>query len=179
MKNKYSKIEKYIVEKYSYMMYTQQEFADAWNSGKLSKSFAEQEFIVPCYAECSEGWMSLVKVLLDKIDGHINSNFSQQEWQFNNSKKGFWNFLKRLFKKQKDPVRMSFKIDQIKEKFGGLRFYYEGGDEYISGLISMAESFSYKICYFTGKPATKKTSPWILNVCDEEYDRIMKEKEKK
>jgi hypothetical protein len=31
---------------------------------------------------------------------------------------------------------------QVKEKFGTLRFYYTGGDEYIRGLVSMAQAMS-------------------------------------
>ena len=34
---------------------------------------------------------------------------------------------------------------QIKEKFGGLRFYAAETDDYIDGLIAMSESLSYKI----------------------------------
>jgi hypothetical protein len=39
---------------------------------------------------------------------------------------------------------------QVKEKFGGLRFYYTGGDDKIRGMVFMAESMSYKICEVTG-----------------------------
>tara|TARA_B100000900_G_scaffold407158_1_gene419377 strand:- start:186 stop:476 length:291 start_codon:yes stop_codon:yes gene_type:complete len=38
-----------------------------------------------------------------------------------------------------------FYVVQIKEKFGGLRFYYEGGDKYVEGLVTMAESYSYEL----------------------------------
>jgi hypothetical protein len=41
---------------------------------------------------------------------------------------------------------MKFKAEQIKEKWGGLRFYYSGGDENISNLISLMEHTSYQIC---------------------------------
>ena len=34
---------------------------------------------------------------------------------------------------------------QVKEKFGGLRFYAAETDDYIDGLIAMSESLSYKI----------------------------------
>ena len=37
--------------------------------------------------------------------------------------------------------------EQVKEKFGGLRFYYRGGDgdQYIRGMISLAEVLSERI----------------------------------
>ena len=43
------------------------------------------------------------------------------------------------------------KAVQVKEKFGGLRFYIHGGDDEILKMISKAESESYKICSKTGK----------------------------
>jgi len=70
-------------------------------------------------------------------------------------------------------------ICQIKEKFGGLRFYiYEGSDE-IHARISKAENQSYEICEVTGKPGQLRTDlGWIETLCDEEYEkRIIKRKQ--
>jgi len=40
---------------------------------------------------------------------------------------------------------------QVKQKFGGLRFYISGfSDPYIEGLISMAEGMSYHVCEMCG-----------------------------
>ena len=61
-------------------------------------------------------------------------------------------------------------ICQVKEKFGGLRFYiYEGSDE-IHARISKAENQSYEICEVTGKPGQLRTDlGWIETLCEEEY----------
>ena len=56
-------------------------------------------------------------------------------------------------------------LDQVKEKFGTLRFYYSGGDDYISGLVSMAESMSAVTCEECGKPGTQTQGGWIKTVC--------------
>jgi hypothetical protein len=58
-------------------------------------------------------------------------------------------------------------LDQVKEKFGTLRFYYTGGDDYISGLVSMAESMSGVTCEECGKPGTQTSGGWIKTVCVE------------
>jgi hypothetical protein len=58
-------------------------------------------------------------------------------------------------------------LDQVKEKFGTLRFYYSGGDEYISGLVSMAESMSGVTCEECGKPGTRTGGGWVKTVCIE------------
>jgi cell division ATPase FtsA len=58
-------------------------------------------------------------------------------------------------------------LDQVKEKFGTLRFYYTGGDDYISGLVSMAESMSGVLCETCGKPGTSTRGGWIKTACKE------------
>lgn len=56
---------------------------------------------------------------------------------------------------------------QVKEKFGTLRFYYYGGDDYISGIESMAESMSARTCEKCGKPGKVRQGGWIQTLCDE------------
>ena len=58
------------------------------------------------------------------------------------------------------------KFDQIKEKYGGLRIYFSGGDEYIEGLVSMAESFSYQICEICGQRGKPTKGGWISTLCE-------------
>lgn len=43
------------------------------------------------------------------------------------------------------------KVLQIKEKFGTLRFYYDGGDERVRGMVILAEYLCSKTCQETGK----------------------------
>ena len=61
----------------------------------------------------------------------------------------------------------SFKVVQIKEKYGGLRFYTVGGDEKIQGMISLAESMSYNICEICGNAGKLRDGSWIRTLCDE------------
>lgn len=57
-------------------------------------------------------------------------------------------------------------VRQVKEKFGSLRFYYDGGDEYISGLVSMAESMSGITCEECGAPGESGGNGWISTLCE-------------
>lgn len=71
------------------------------------------------------------------------------------------------------------KVAQIKEKFGGLRFYYDGGDEHIRGMVSMAESWAAHTCEECGKPGTSRSEGWIKTLCDEhEAERQQRYKER-
>lgn len=56
---------------------------------------------------------------------------------------------------------------QVKEKFGTLRFYIDYGDDYVNGLIAMAESMSSVICETCGKPGQLRYNGWIRTACDE------------
>lgn len=72
-----------------------------------------------------------------------------------------------------------YSIEQVKEKFGGLRFYAslsfkEWSEEEISNfdeLIREAEEKSYKICHFCGKTdetvALKSIKGWYMTLCQD------------
>lgn len=57
-------------------------------------------------------------------------------------------------------------VTQIKEKFGGLRFYYDGGDAEISGMVRMAESWAEASCEECGAPGQRRSGGWIRTLCD-------------
>jgi hypothetical protein len=57
-------------------------------------------------------------------------------------------------------------VAQIKEKFGGLRFYYDGGDDEIRGMVRMAESWAGVACEECGGIGTRRDGGWIRNLCD-------------
>ena len=56
---------------------------------------------------------------------------------------------------------------QVKEKFGTLRFYYSGGNEYVSGLVAMAESMSGVTCERCGTPGRLQGRGWIKTLCEQ------------
>lgn len=56
---------------------------------------------------------------------------------------------------------------QIKEKFGGLRFYMSYCHEVIDDIISRAESKSTSICEVCGSPGSRKIDRgWIQTLCN-------------
>ena len=65
-------------------------------------------------------------------------------------------------------------VIQVKEKFGTLRFYYDGGDDHIHGLVRMAEAMSSVTCETCGVPGKQRSGGWIRTLCDfheEEYQK--------
>ena len=60
----------------------------------------------------------------------------------------------------------AYRIDQIKEKFGGLRWYDHNSTEEIWNIIEKYEKLSYKTCINCGKPATCISVGWVSPYCD-------------
>lgn len=55
---------------------------------------------------------------------------------------------------------------QVKEKFGTLRFYFDGGDDDIHGMVAMAEYMSARTCEECGKPGKLRPGGWVRTLCD-------------
>ena len=55
---------------------------------------------------------------------------------------------------------------QVKEKFGTLRFYYYGGDDYCRGVESLADSLSAVTCEVCGSPGKLLTQGWHRTLCE-------------
>ena len=67
-------------------------------------------------------------------------------------------------------------VDQVKEKFGRLRFYLSREDDVMHGMVSMAEHMSGQICEVCGNRGKMRTKGWMVTLCDLHHDeRTMKE----
>lgn len=113
------------------------EFANSMEE-KYPKMFAN-----PYGGFCvGEGWWPILQALCSNIQHYLN-------WKNKNGE-----------------VVPQVVVAQIKEKFGGLRFYYDGGDDQIRGMVSMAESWASKTCETCGNPGTSREGGWIKTLCD-------------
>ena len=67
-------------------------------------------------------------------------------------------------------------VDQVKEKFGQLRFYLSKEDDVMHGMVSMAEYMSAHTCEICGNRGEMRTGGWVVTLCDLHQDeRTMKE----
>jgi hypothetical protein len=89
--------------------------------------------------------------------------------------KGWWLIIERLcaniqhhlnWKNKESEVVPQVVVRQIKEKFGGLRFYYDGGDDEITGMVRMAESWADHTCETCGNKGERRSGGWIRTLCD-------------
>ena len=56
-------------------------------------------------------------------------------------------------------------ILQVKEKFGTLRFYYQGGDQFVRGAVWVTEGMSAHVCETCGAPGSRGGTGWIRTLC--------------
>ena len=91
--------------------------------------------------DCGKGWNSILYKLLENVENYNNMHSTNK-----------------------------ITIDQIKEKFGGLRFYITGGDRRIDKLIMAAEEESMETCELCGAPGRRSSyRGWIATKCDSCY----------
>jgi hypothetical protein len=104
--------------------------------------------------DVGEGWWPILESLCGYIQAHIDQREKSREY----------------FAIHNKPLPDSIPqvvVTQIKEKFGGLRFYYNGGDECISGMVYMAEGWASRTCETCGSPGTLRGRSWLYTACDE------------
>jgi hypothetical protein len=88
--------------------------------------------------ECREGWYDIIESACGIIAHHIKQS----------------------------PHLADFRWTQIKEKFGRLRLYRIGpADDYILGVIDMAEDLSGSICEICGNRGKLCGSGWVVTLC--------------
>jgi len=77
------------------------------------------------YIECGDGWYEIISRCCEVIQNYID------------------------YSAKKDKI-IDFYWSQIKEKFSLLRMYKYGADDYINGVVNMAESMSGCTCEYSG-----------------------------
>jgi len=72
-------------------------------------------------------------------------------------------------------VKLKFNnpILQVKEKFGGLRYYVGGATEEQWRKIDLAEEMSYHICEVCGRTGKDRDYGWIKTLCFIHYFQIL------
>lgn len=90
--------------------------------------------------DCGDGWYDLIYTLCDTIQRYIDQNPHKEIPQV--------------------------VVDQVKEKFGTLRFYTSGGDKMTDGMIWFAESMSGKLCETCGEPGEVQRNGWHYTACE-------------
>jgi hypothetical protein len=155
--------------------------------------------------ECGDGWFNILDQLMGSIQHHIDWKEKQRKWAIDynemaaQAKAGNFELFEETMKslpndeyKEKrlaEIVAGDFRevpesipqvtLDQVKEKFGTLRFYYSGGDDYIDGMVSLAESLTGVTCESCGNVGERRGGGWVHTYCTpcEEARELARKKE--
>ena len=122
-----------------------------------NKDKSIQESCMAWGIECNDGWYELLSSVCWRISQHEKNIADRIRIRNEVGKEN----------DQSDLDYVPVKFDQIKEKFGGIRIYYTGGDDYVSGVVSLADEMSYKICEVCGNAGKPNKGGWISVLCDE------------
>lgn len=94
--------------------------------------------------ECSDGWYNIIYTLCSLIQIH---------------------------QKSQTPDYKPVVVQQVKEKFGTLRFYYYGGDDTVLGMVAYAEAISGMTCEVCGdRGTTDWKKSWVRTVCSKHIE---------
>ena len=111
-----------------------------------------------CGIYCPAGWKSIVDKLCQCI-----YDYTTLTYRFSKNEDGSFN-------KEYPP---KIYIDQIKSKFGGLRFYFSGGDDEVNGMVRFAEHLCSYTCENTGEPGSIFVkNGWYSTLSDSEKERL-------
>lgn len=112
-----------------------------------------------CWGICVDsGWYNIIDTLCANIQYYIDlkncdGKYEPMRKHREPDENGSWIIVEQV------------EATQVKEKFGGLRFYYNGGDEYINGLVAFAETIANKTCETCGSPGRQTKCGWIRTMC--------------
>ena len=65
-----------------------------------------------------------------------------------------------------------YRFSQVKEKFGLLRIYGYGGDDYIAGAVARTEAVSGSVCERCGARGSVRGKGWLVTLCDQCSERL-------
>ena len=156
---------------------------ESWQDSKLINDIKFKEDMKNFDVEIKLNKMNgeEINIFLESIGGLENGYYPDRERitksTFFDIEEGWYPLVKELIE---DLIELGWdkQICQVKEKFGGLRFYINGGSDEIFKRIVKAENDSYNICEVTGTEGKLRTDiGWYRTLCDEEYEKIKNKKD--
>ena len=128
------------------------------------KDLSAQETAMCWGIACGDGWYDLIDELCGEIQNRVDNVNRNRKHKIKNN----------------NPSLVPLPVEeficeavQVKEKWGSLRFYVCGGDDFIEGAISLAESLSHSICVQCGlkKEESSSRRPLCLNCQNKTYNK--------
>lgn len=138
--------------------------------------------------DCGDGWFNIIDVLC----GMLYSDYQHAKVKYETTKEWFetlghvpWNKEKLITPEEVEDYRLKMVeqeelvpvASQVKEKFGGLRFYVDRAIQKHYGYIDFAENLSYRTCEECGAPGKLYTDGWHTTLCEHHAKEFGREQE--
>jgi|AntAceMinimDraft_11_1070367.scaffolds.fasta_scaffold49548_2 hypothetical protein len=120
------------------------------------------------HIEVGPGWYNILDVLCQQLSHGAESKMQQVLYYENQPNVD----QKKLENARADLDRLIDELPtivQIKEKFGGLRFYVDGGTTEHGNYIQFAEAMSGRTCDVCGGVGKLRTGGWLRVLCDSHF----------
>jgi hypothetical protein len=124
--------------------------------------------------ECGNGWYRLIDATCGQITQHVKNVKSQAKYKYDYAMKTETDEekKKKLTADYEEVMKFSIQAEQVKQKWGGLRFYTTCSDDHTDGIIDLAEALSYDTCEDCGSmDNVKSTTGWITPLCGKCYKK--------
>ena len=124
--------------------------------------------------EVGDGWYNIIDTLCSYLANDYNQAKERYDYLLETGVGNVLYGTKTITQEQIDDacVKMNeeaLKVPiavQVKEKFGGLRFYVQAATDKHYNFISFAESMSYRTCEQCGAPGKRYSMGWHKTLCD-------------
>ena len=131
----------------------------------------EQEPFTLFGFECGDGWYNILHAAFDALYSPFKNAQMRMKWCVEQTQKHPDDEKARAQAQEAiehlDACQQALPLFvQIKEKFGSLRMYYDGGDARAAGIVDMAETLSSCTCEVCGATATTRLGRWVSTLCD-------------
>ena len=136
---------------------------------------ANMQVTAMCWGlECGDGWYNLIDVLCGLLTSEYRGAQSRYNYLTEVGAGGILYGTKTVTQEDIDEAKARMEEEaakvpvavQIKEKFGGLRFYVQAATDKHYQYINFAESMSYRTCEECGNPGKTYTDGWHMTLCD-------------
>lgn len=135
--------------------------------------------------ECGDGWYNIIDVLCGLLTSEYHSAQSRYDYLIEAGVGGILYGTKTVTQEAIDVAKAKLDEEtlkvpvavQVKEKFGGLRFYVQAATDKHYNYINFAESMSYRTCEECGAPGKTYTDGWHATLCDIHADMNGREQE--
>jgi hypothetical protein len=113
--------------------------------------------------EINDGWYNIIDVLCDLISWDVTQARARLQYAIENKKSDKVTEYEELLARAVNDLPV---ITQVKEKFGGLRFYTSGSTPKINNYITFAEHMAMRTCEVCGNPGKTGGGSWVKVLCD-------------